>query len=129
MQEPDPIGHIYSALKTNAPYFELVEHFYKGVETDSLLRPLYPQDLTQPKEHLALFLVQRTGGPSTYSDERGHPRMRARHMPFRIGIPERDAWLKNMKQALDMVPEFAAHKQALYTFFETFATFLINHSE
>jgi len=129
MQEPDPIGHIFSALNNDAPYYQLVEHFYQGVETDSVLRPLYPQDLTEPKKHLALFLVQRTGGPSTYSNERGHPRMRARHMPFRIGMPERDAWLKNMKQALDMVPEFETHKHALYEFFESFATFLINHSE
>jgi hemoglobin len=129
MQEYDPVAHIFAAVKNEEPYFQLVEHFYSGVETDELLRPLYPQDLTEPKKHLALFLIQRTGGRQTYSQERGHPRMRARHMPFRIGTAERDAWLKHMGKALNMVPEFEKHKQVLNEFFESFATFLINQPD
>jgi hemoglobin len=129
MQEYDPVAHIFAAVKNEEPYFQLVEHFYNGVETDERLRPLYPQDLTEPKKHLAMFLIQRTGGRQTYSQERGHPRMRARHMPFRIGMAERDAWLKHMGHALNTVPEFAQHKQVLSEFFESFATFLINQPD
>jgi hemoglobin len=104
----------------------LVEVFYQGVENDQVLRPLYPKDLAEPKRNLALFLIQRTGGPNTYSQERGHPRMRGRHMPFKIGLIERNAWLHVMNAALDSVPEFGPHKQVLSEFFEGFATFLIN---
>lgn len=126
IEEKDPIADIYKVIKTDEPYCRLVEAFYAGVETDELLRPLYPQDLKESKEHLALFLIQRTGGHQTYSIQRGHPRMRARHMPFKIGIFERNAWLHHMKNALDSTPEFASCKDSLYQFFEGFATFLIN---
>jgi len=126
MQEYDPVSEIYAVIKNDEPYYRLVDQFYGGVETDQLLRPLYPEDLTEPKRHLALFLIQRTGGQQTYSKERGHPRMRQRHMPFRIGTAERDAWLKNMANALNTVPEFEKHKTVLTEFFESFATFLIN---
>jgi hemoglobin len=84
------------------PFFDdLVERFYKGVAVDLLLRPLYPDDLTASKRHLALFLGQYWGGPTTYSDERGHPRLRMRHAPFVVSEPERDAWLRHMNAALD----------------------------
>jgi hemoglobin len=130
LQQFDPIAEIYIALgKTDEPYYRLVDRFYEGVEKDSLLRPLYPEDLALPKKHLTQFLIQRTGGPQTYSLERGHPRMRARHMPFKIAMPERDAWIKSMTAALDAVPEFAPHKSALLEFFEGFATFLINSTQ
>jgi hemoglobin len=84
------------------PFFaELVERFYRGVATDLLLRPLYPDDLSDSKEHLTLFLAQYWGGPTTYSEQRGHPRLRMRHAPFIIGEPERDAWLRHMNAAID----------------------------
>ena len=79
----------------------VVERFYRGVAVDPLMRPMYPDDLTEPKRHLALFLGQYWGGPTTYSDERGHPRLRMRHVPFVIGEAERDAWLRHMCGALD----------------------------
>jgi hemoglobin len=129
MQEPDPLGLIYPAIKSDEPYYRLVDQFYSGVESDELLRPLYPPDLAEPKRHLALFLIQRTGGKQTYSMERGHPRMRARHLPFRIRSAERDAWMKHMTHALNMVHEFDAHKQPLLEFFEYFANFLINQPD
>jgi len=79
------------------PFFDrLVERFYQGVAQDPILRPLYPDDLSDPKKHLALFLGQYWGGPTTYSDERGHPRLRMRHAPFVIGLTERAAWLHHM---------------------------------
>jgi hemoglobin len=124
--DPDPVSKVYSAIGGDAPFYALVEAFYNGVENDTLLRPLYPKDLTEPKRSLALFLIQRTGGPGTYSQERGHPRMRARHMPFRITTAERDAWMRCMEAALDAVPEFAVHRQTMHEFFDNFATFMIN---
>lgn len=122
----DPLSIIHSAVGGDEPFYRLVEEFYKGVEDDKILRPMYPEDLQAPKERLALFLIQRMGGATTYSDQRGHPRMRARHLKFPIGLKERDAWLLNMGQALDCVPEFQPHRQVLEEFFTEFATFMIN---
>jgi hemoglobin len=83
------------------PFFvDLVDRFYLGVAGDPLLRPLYPDDLSEPSAHLALFLMQYWGGPGTYSEQRGHPRLRMRHAPFVIGPAERDAWLRHMNDAL-----------------------------
>jgi hemoglobin len=86
-------------------FFDLIDSFYLGVAGDPLLRPLYPDDLTEPKHHLALFLVQYWGGPSTYNETRGHPRLRMRHAPFIIGPAERDAWLRHMNAAVARMVE------------------------
>jgi hemoglobin len=96
-----PVVNLYDAVGGQAFFDNLVERFYLGVEADPLLRPLYPADLAGPKRHLALFLGQYWGGPTTYSDERGHPRLRMRHARFVIGEAERDAWLRHMAAALD----------------------------
>jgi hemoglobin len=82
-------------------FTDLVDRFYLGVAGDPLLRPLYPDDLRESSEHLALFLMQYWGGPETYNEQRGHPRLRMRHAPFVIGPAERDAWLRHMNGALD----------------------------
>ncbi len=83
------------------PFFTaLVDRFYAGVSVDPLLRPMYPEDLTEPKAHLALFLMQYWGGPRHYSEQRGHPRLRMRHAPFAIGSTEADAWLRHMTEAV-----------------------------
>lgn len=82
-------------------FVELVERFYAGVAEDEVLRPLYPDDLVEPKRHLAGFLIQYWGGSGAYSEERGHPRLRMRHAPFVIGPAERDAWFRNMIAALN----------------------------
>ena len=91
------------------PFFEaLVDRFYEGVAADPVLLRLYPEpdDLTDARHHLTLFLAQYWGGPSTYSEERGHPRLRMRHAPFAIGPEERDHWLAHMRAALDaLAPE------------------------
>jgi hemoglobin len=81
-------------------FVDLVDRFYLGVAGDPLLRPLYPEDLTDSAQHLALFLMQYWGGPATYNEQRGHPRLRMRHAPFVIGPAERDAWLRHMEHAL-----------------------------
>ncbi len=88
------------------PFFErLVDAFYTGVATDEVLLPLYPEqpDLTGARRRLTLFLVQYWGGPATYSDERGHPRLRMRHLPFHVGPVERDRWLAHMAAAIEQV--------------------------
>lgn len=87
-------------------FFErLVEAFYAGVETDQVLLPLYPEqpDLTGARHRLTLFLVQYWGGPTTYMDERGHPKLRMRHFPFHVGPLERDRWLLHMAAAVESV--------------------------
>lgn len=92
---------MHDAVGGGAFFDDLVERFYQRVATDLLLRPLYPDDLAPSKRHLALFLQQYWGGPGTYSEQRGHPRLRARHTPFVIGEAERDAWFGHMAAALD----------------------------
>ena len=85
-------------------FFErLVDAFYDGVATDEVLLPLYPEqpDLTGARHRLTLFLAQYWGGPTTYMDERGHPRLRMRHMPFTVGPLERDRWLAHMAAAVE----------------------------
>jgi len=95
-------------------FFEaLVDRFYDGVEGDPVLLRLYPNldDLSGARRRLALFLAQYWGGPTTYGDERGHPRLRMRHAPFAIGPEARDRWLSHMRAALDdlaPVPEARA---------------------
>jgi len=120
---------IYELAGGREAFERLVDAFYAAVEHDALLRPLYPQSLDEPKEHLALFLTQFFGGPDLYSQRRGHPRLRARHLPFRIGRAERDAWVKHMLAALDKsgIPEPANTQMRDY--FQEAATFLINQLE
>jgi hemoglobin len=88
------------------PFFdELVDRFYDGVILDEVLIAMYPEDLTDSKRHLALFLAQYWGGPPSYSSERGHPRLRMRHAPFRITKRARDAWLTCMRAAVASVAD------------------------
>ena|ERR1700687_2194805 len=109
------------------PFFTaLIERFYAGVANDPLLRPLYPEDLGPPSRHLALFLVQYWGGPKTYSEQRGHPRLRMRHVPFAIGQSERDAWFSHMRSAVESSEASPADAQALLDYFESASTSLIN---
>lgn len=125
----DPTTEIYAQIGSDTPFYTLVDVFYAGVEADPLLRPLYPSDLTKAKEHLALFLIQRLGGHGRYQAERGHPRLRMRHIPFQIGPAESDAWLRSMFHALDTVPEFGPFRDILRPYFADSAAFLVNHSE
>jgi hemoglobin len=94
---------VYERVGGDEFFRQLVEAFYDRVERDEILRPMYPEDLTESKRTLELFLVQYWGGPRTYLDERGHPRLRMRHAPFRITKRARDAWLTAMTGALEEV--------------------------
>ncbi|SCX48828.1 hemoglobin [Klenkia marina] len=100
---PLPSARTFYAEVGGAPTFHaLVAHFYAGVRTDPVLAPLYPQDdWDGAEERLRGFLEQYWGGPTTYSENRGHPRLRMRHAPFAIGAAERDAWLHHMRAAVD----------------------------
>ena len=92
----------YEAVGGEETFRRLVHTFYQGVADDPVLRPVYPsKDLGPAEEHLRLFLMQYWGGPGTYSEQRGHPRLRMRHARFAIGEAERDAWLRRMRAALD----------------------------
>jgi hemoglobin len=117
---------IYELAGGDAPFRRLVEHFYARVEHDPLLRPLYPADLAASQEHMFLFVAQYFGGPPRYNTLRGHPRLRARHMPFRIGQAERDAWATHMLAAIDEAGFAEPARGALREYFERAATFLIN---
>lgn len=93
---------LYDLVGGMAFFERLIDRFYEGVAGDPVLRPLYPeQDLAGARRRLRLFLAQYWGGPTTYSDERGHPRLRMRHVPFAIGGVERDRWLLHMRAAID----------------------------
>ncbi|MFN8621869.1 MAG: globin [Chloroflexota bacterium] len=102
------------------PFFtDLVDRFYAGVRDDPVLRPLYPEaELAPAARRLTLFLVQYWGGPGTYSEERGHPRLRMRHAPFPIGGEERDRWMTHMRAAVEgsgADPEIAGELLGYFT--------------
>ena len=101
-------------------FFEaLVDRFYEGVAADQVLLPLYPEpeDLAPARRRLTLFLAQYWGGPATYSEERGHPRLRMRHAPFAIGGEERDRWLVHMREAVESLDPPADVSEALDDYF------------
>lgn len=105
----------------------LVKRFYSRVAEDPLLRAIYPEeDLSAATERLTLFLIQYWGGPRTYSEQRGHPRLRLRHQPFAIGQRERDAWLGHMTAAVESLDLAPAVRKALLDYFETASTAMIN---
>ncbi len=110
------------------PFFEaLVGRFYAGVAGDPLLRPIYPETDLAPAQHrLTLFLVQYWGGPTTYDEERGHPRLRMRHAPFAIGPDARDRWLSLMRRALAEVAPPADVAEELERYFATAAEAMRN---
>jgi hemoglobin len=111
-----------------APVFEkLVARFYEEVARDEVLRPLYPEEDLGPAEvRLRMFLEQYWGGPRTYSEQRGHPRLRMRHMPFKVGPIERDAWLRCMRIAVDEADLDEAHRAQLWEYLQMAAVSMVN---
>jgi hemoglobin len=108
----------------------IVASFYRRVKTDDLIGPMYPHDDWEGSEQrLAEFMLFRLGASNTYIEQRGHPRLRMRHIPFKIGIPERDRWLQLMSAAMDenQVPPFA--RSFLDQFFSHVADFMRNQPE
>lgn len=120
---------VYEAVG-GEPYFTaLVNRFYAAVADDELLRPIYPRDLEGAEERLRLFLMQYWGGPSTYSDRRGHPRLRMRHNPYPVDIAARDAWLRAMVAAVEADPPEEPMRSAILEYFVRSADFMRNTPE
>ena len=121
-----PQPSIFERAGGQETFFRLCANFYNRVGSDPVLRPLYPDDLKESAWWLALFLIQYCGGPSSYSAQRGHPRLRMRHLPFQVGQAERDAWMKHMTQAVEDEIEDAEIKAYLLDYFGRTATFMMN---
>lgn len=113
-------GTFYDQVGGRAFFERLVGAFYDEVANDELLRPMYPDDLTESKQHFELFLEQYWGGPKTYEEVRGHPRLRMRHAPFRITKAARDAWLMAMATALESLRDRLSDEQfvELHSYFD-----------
>lgn len=125
--QDEPEQTFYDAVGGEETFRRLVAHFYAGVADDPVLRRLYPEeDLGPAQERLRMFLVQYWGGPHTYSERRGHPRLRARHVPFAIGEHERVAWLRHMRAAIDSLDLSEEHAQTLWRYLEMAAAGLQN---
>ena len=123
---------VYEAAGGEETFTRLVERFYAGVAEDPVLRPLYPRDPTMfaaAGEHLRLFLIQYWGGPGWYSERRGHPRLRMRHLPFSIGRRERDAWMGHMRAAIDSLNLEPAVSEVFLEYFEMASTSMMNRDE
>jgi hemoglobin len=117
----------YEAVGGEETFHRLVHRFYQGVAEDPDLRALYPEeDLGPAEERLRLFLIQYWGGPNTYSQRRGHPRLRMRHVPFVIGEAERDAWLKHMRVAVDELELPEQLEKMLWDYFTMAARSMVN---
>jgi len=117
----------YEAVGGEETFRRLVHRFYQGVATDPVLRPMYPEeDLGPAEERFRLFLMQYWGGPGTYSEQRGHPRLRMRHAPFEIGERERDAWLRHMRDAVDDLDLHPQAAEMLWDYLSRAAHSLVN---
>ncbi len=126
-QAAAPVANVFEAAGGEPVFRELVRRFYAMVAEDPVLRPIYPEeDLAGATERLTLFLIQYWGGPGTYSQLRGHPRLRQRHHPFRIGLEERQAWLEHMTAAVNSLDLAPGVRKALLDYFEAASTAMIN---
>ncbi len=109
---------------------KIVDRFYAGVAGDEVLRPLYPEeDLGPAAERFTLFLVQYWGGPTTYSDTRGHPRLRMRHAPFAVTPKARDHWLLHFRAGLDEANLTAEQDEKFWDYVTHAAQFMVNSFE
>lgn len=124
--EREPLT-FYEAVGGEQTFRQIVGRFYEEVRSDEVLKPIYPEeDLGPAEERLRLFLMQYWGGPHTYSDERGHPRLRMRHAPFSIGPIERDAWLRCMRIAVDEAELEEPYRGQLWQYLEMAANSMMN---
>jgi hemoglobin len=123
----DPVElSVYDAVGGTPFFAALVDRFYDRVDVDPVLRPLHPADLGPSRAHLTLFLVQYWGGPTTYSDERGHPRLRMRHGHVPIGPAERDAWYRAMAASVVEAELPVELERRLLDYFTMAADHLVN---
>ena len=122
-----PQPTFYDEVGGHETFDRLVHRFYQGVRSDPELRALYPEeDLVPAERRLRMFLEQYWGGPTTYGDQRGHPRLRMRHHPFEITFHMRDRWLHHMREAVDSLDLAPAHELLLWDYLERAAHSLVN---
>lgn len=121
---------LFHRLGGAAPFDQLVRHFYDGIQADERLMPMYPaDDLEGAIWRLSGFLQQYFGGPTTYSDERGHPRLRMRHAAFHVNPDARERWLGHMRRAVDSLGLTPADDAELWDYFERAARSMVNTFE
>ena len=127
MSSPPPVHTFFDAIGGEPTFRRIVARFFEAVAADPILRAVYTdEDLGPAEDRLGLFLMQYWGGPTTYSDTRGHPRLRMRHHPFVIGLAERDAWLAAMRVAVDDAGLDEPHRARLWEYLESTANHMIN---
>ena len=120
----------YDAIGGYPTIAKIVARFYEGVATDEVLRPLYPEeDLAAAEERFTLFLVQYWGGPTTYGDTRGHPRLRMRHAPFAVTPQAKDRWLVHFREGLDSVDLTPEQDAQFWDYVTHAAQFMVNTLE
>ena len=122
----DSVTSLYDDVGGEPVFRQLVADFYAGVAQDPVLRPLYPEDLGPAEDRLRMFLVQYWGGPTTYSEQRGHPRLRMRHVAWQVGERERDAWLSLMRAAMVRLDISDEARAAIWDHLERAAYSLVN---
>ena len=122
-----PQPTFYDEVGGHETFERLVHRFYQGVRSDPDLRALYPEeDLVPAERRLRMFLEQYWGGPTAYSEERGHPRLRMRHHPFPVTLHMRDRWLHHMRDAVDSLDLAPAHELVLWDYLERAAHSMVN---
>ncbi len=122
--------NFYEQMGGHATFVRLVDVFYDGVAEDEVLRPMYPEeDLGPAKERLLMFLEQYWGGPTTYSEQRGHPRLRMRHAPFHVNPDARDRWLLHMHAAVDALALPPLQEETLWGYLMRAAHAMVNTFE
>ena len=124
----EPVGgNLYNQIGGRETFEKLVRTFYEGIKTDPVLWPMYPEaDLEGAIQRLTGFLEQYWGGPTTYSDERGHPRLRQRHMAFKVNPDARDRWLLHMRAAVDSLDLAPLQHATLWAYLERAAHAMVN---
>ena len=126
MTDPSPVS-FYVEVGGHDTFVRLVDAFYRGVAADPILKPMYPEeDLAPAAERLTLFLEQYWGGPTTYSERRGHPRLRMRHLPFHVNPDARDRWLQHMRAAVDELGLSPLHEATLWDYLQRAAHAMVN---
>lgn len=129
MTDDSPIS-FYDEVGGHDTFVRLVDAFYRGVAEDEVLKPMYPEeDLGPAAERLTMFLEQYWGGPSTYSQRRGHPRLRMRHVPFHVNPDARDRWLAHMRTAVEELRLSPLHAATLWDYLERAAFAMVNTFE
>ena len=127
MSSPNPCTPSTTPSAATTTFVALVKRFYEGVADDPPLRALYPEeDLAAAEQRFRMFLEQYWGGPTTYSEQRGHPRLRMRHAPFAVTPELRDRWLTHMRDAIDSLDITPAQRPELWTYMERAAHSMVN---